>query len=62
MTDNDIEIKDEDQMCPRDWFAAIAMHAIVSKRLKSRSMDSNFIELATYDAYSIADEMMGLRD
>lgn len=59
----EIEIIDENLMRPRDWFAAFAMQALIAKRLNSNSMaDGEFVELATYDAFCIADEMMELRD
>jgi hypothetical protein len=58
----EIEIIDENLMRPRDWFAAFALQAIIAKRLNSHGMDSDFVELATYDAFCAADAMMELRD
>jgi hypothetical protein len=54
MTRKDIEL--------RDWYAGLAMQAIVASRLNAYRMNSDFIELATYDAHSIANAMMELRD
>lgn len=60
----EMEIIDDNLMRPRDWFAAFALQALIAKRLHSSSMsaDSDFVELATYDAFCIADAMMELRD
>jgi len=58
----EMEIIDDNLMRPRDWFAAFALQAIIAKRLHSNSMDSDFVELATYDAFCVADAMMELRD
>jgi hypothetical protein len=45
----------------RDWYAGLAMQAIVVSRLNAYRMNSDFIELATYDAHSIANAMMDRR-